>query len=221
MNDQCESELNRLIERIVVPIKASRGRKRRMREELLAHLSTVFAEELATAADETAALCATFARFGEPGNVTRDLQEAVPPRDRLRAGVEILSHAFLSIVFTAVVYKFLCYLVLGKIEGELRTEYNVMLPQVIRMLIFDGFCAGAIVAHVSFILRPLLIVPLGVVISILLSHHLAYYVMHGGLPEDYLAAGLNLSSSALVSYLGCWLFRRAASPAVEAKFHAA
>jgi hypothetical protein len=52
-----------------------------MREELLAHVTAVFEEEVARLADEQAALARTAERFGNPAELTGQLQESVPTLD--------------------------------------------------------------------------------------------------------------------------------------------
>lgn len=70
------------IERIVHPIRATEGRKDRMREELLAHLSVAVAEERARGAGDTAATQRAIERLGEPDAVRRELQDSVPAWER-------------------------------------------------------------------------------------------------------------------------------------------
>jgi hypothetical protein len=55
-----------------------------MREELLAHVVGVFEDEWAKLGDERAAVERTALRFGNPAEVTRQLQESVPARDAVR-----------------------------------------------------------------------------------------------------------------------------------------
>lgn len=77
-------QLKIIVERAVRPVRASTSRKRKMREELLAHVGGVFDEELARLGDDQAALEQTARRFGNPGDVTSQLQEAVPAGDQIR-----------------------------------------------------------------------------------------------------------------------------------------
>lgn len=69
------------VERAVRPVRASTARKRTIREELLAHVSGVFEEESAKLGDDRAALKRTALRFGNPAEVTTQLQESVPASD--------------------------------------------------------------------------------------------------------------------------------------------
>jgi hypothetical protein len=81
MNESTLTQLKIIVERAVRPVRASTCRKRKMREELLAHVSGVFEEELTNLGDERAALERTALRFGNPAEVTCQLQETVPVSD--------------------------------------------------------------------------------------------------------------------------------------------
>jgi hypothetical protein len=81
MNESNLKQLKIIVERAVRPVRSSTGRKHKMREELLAHVSGVFEEELARLGDDRTALERTALRFGNPAQVTRELQESVPARD--------------------------------------------------------------------------------------------------------------------------------------------
>jgi hypothetical protein len=71
------------IERVVRPLHAGVKRKRRMREELLAHLTAICEEEQqGVAVDELAALDAAVRRFGDPAELARDLQRSLPRSER-------------------------------------------------------------------------------------------------------------------------------------------
>ncbi|MEX2113835.1 MAG: hypothetical protein WD845_11655 [Pirellulales bacterium] len=77
MNDDISLGLKILVERAVRPVVAPRARKKAMREELLAHVSEVYADEFATHGDAVKALVSTGARFGAPHPLTADLQRTV------------------------------------------------------------------------------------------------------------------------------------------------
>lgn len=83
MNEATHTQLRILVERAVRPVRASFSRKRKTRTELLAHVSDVFDEELARLGDEQAALARTADRFGQPGELTKQLQAAVPTGDAI------------------------------------------------------------------------------------------------------------------------------------------
>jgi hypothetical protein len=108
------TQLKIIVERAVRPVRASTARKRKMREELLAHVSGVFAEESANRGDDRAALERTALRFGNRAEVTSQLQESVPASDALhrfwegradesalRAGLRI---AWVTGVLAAVIF---------------------------------------------------------------------------------------------------------------------
>ncbi|HQR07410.1 MAG TPA: hypothetical protein PLN21_11340 [Gemmatales bacterium] len=77
------TQLKIIVERAVRPVRASSSLKRKMREELLAHVTGVFEEEAAKFSNERAALEHTAQRFGNPLEVTGQLQESVPSIDAI------------------------------------------------------------------------------------------------------------------------------------------
>ena len=81
-------EQMRAVERVVRPVRAGIRHKRRMREELLAHLAEIYAEEQARLNDPAAALKAAAGRLGDPAELARELQDAVPLSERLAYHVE-------------------------------------------------------------------------------------------------------------------------------------
>jgi hypothetical protein len=83
MNDSTQGQLKIVVERAVRPVRASMSGKRKMREELLAHVSAVFEEEAARLDNEQAALERTAQRFGNPAELTGQLQVSVPTSDFL------------------------------------------------------------------------------------------------------------------------------------------
>lgn len=70
------------VERAVRAVHASPARKRRMRQELLAHLTGFVEEEKARGGDERQALAEALRRFGDPAELSRDLQGSVPRLER-------------------------------------------------------------------------------------------------------------------------------------------
>jgi hypothetical protein len=92
MNDAVLRELKSVVEQSVQPVRATFARKRRMREELLAHLVSIFEEEVGTLGDEQAALDETKRRFGDPETLSEQLQKSVPRRDRLLSLAERLGY---------------------------------------------------------------------------------------------------------------------------------
>jgi hypothetical protein len=89
MNESTLTRLKILVERAVRPVQASAARKRKMREELLAHVVGVFEEE-ARLGDEQAALARTEERFGQAAELTVQLQASVPQSDRVERFFENL-----------------------------------------------------------------------------------------------------------------------------------
>jgi hypothetical protein len=87
MNESTLTRLKILVERAVRPVLASTARKRKMREELLAHVLGVFEEE-AKLGDEQAALARTQERFGQAAELTVHLQASVPPSDSFERSAE-------------------------------------------------------------------------------------------------------------------------------------
>ena len=88
MNDSTLTELKIIVERAVRPVRATFNRKRRMREELLAHLVAAFEEEAGKLGDEQAALRQVKQRFGDPNELTSELQQVVPRWNRWRSLLE-------------------------------------------------------------------------------------------------------------------------------------
>lgn len=76
------NELMVHVERAVRAVHASPARKRRMCQELLAHLINLVEEERARGGDEQEALARALQRFGGPANLSRDLQDSVPRLER-------------------------------------------------------------------------------------------------------------------------------------------
>jgi len=81
-------EQMRVVERVVRPIRAGVAHKRKMREELLAHLAAIYEEEQALLDDPAAALKAAAGRLGDPAVLAREFQDAVPAAERLAYHVE-------------------------------------------------------------------------------------------------------------------------------------
>ena len=71
------------VERVVAPLHANPWRKNRIREELLAHLTALYEDEVTRSAEPSQALASALARFGEPAELTRNLQASVPLAERV------------------------------------------------------------------------------------------------------------------------------------------
>ena len=76
-------QLKIIVERAVRPVRASITCKRKMREELLAHVSGAFEDERARVQDEHAALERTRVRFGNPTEMANELQDSVRISERV------------------------------------------------------------------------------------------------------------------------------------------
>jgi hypothetical protein len=83
MNESTLTQLKVIVERAVRPVRASMTCKRKMREELLAHVSGAFEDERARVQDEHAALERTRVRFGNPTEMANELQDSVRISDGL------------------------------------------------------------------------------------------------------------------------------------------
>ena len=70
MSEEILTKLMVLVERAVRPVRASAARRRQMREELLAHVTAVFTEEVEKSGDEGSALERTKQRFGNPAELS-------------------------------------------------------------------------------------------------------------------------------------------------------
>jgi hypothetical protein len=81
MNESTMTRLKIIVERAVRPVRVSNSRRRKIREELLAHVVGVFEEERARVGDDQAALKQTAQPFGNPADVTIQLQQSVPAGD--------------------------------------------------------------------------------------------------------------------------------------------
>ena len=92
MNDIVLNELKTIVEQAVRPVQATIARKRRMREELLSHLASIFEEEAERLGDEQNALGRAKQRFGDPRELSRQLEESVPRWDRCRSIMEGLGY---------------------------------------------------------------------------------------------------------------------------------
>jgi ATP-dependent Clp protease ATP-binding subunit ClpC len=81
-------ELMKIVERSVRPVPSSTPRKRKMREELLAHLSTIYDEELARSGQAASAFKDAARRFGAPAEVAREFQASLPIHERISNFIE-------------------------------------------------------------------------------------------------------------------------------------
>ncbi len=83
-----ELALRKHVERAVRPVLASPSRKLRMREELLAHLTETYREELERRGNAAAALAAACERFGSPAELTAELDGSVGRIERWAIAID-------------------------------------------------------------------------------------------------------------------------------------
>jgi hypothetical protein len=76
-------EQMKIVERTVRPVHASVARKRKMREELLAHLTGIYDEELTRSDNPTMALQAAAERFGDPALLASEFNSTLPWPERV------------------------------------------------------------------------------------------------------------------------------------------
>jgi hypothetical protein len=73
----------RTIERIVRAVKASVKYKRKTREEMLAHLTAIYVEELEAGHSQIEAQEIAAQRFGDPSELSRELQTSLPASEKI------------------------------------------------------------------------------------------------------------------------------------------
>jgi hypothetical protein len=141
MNDDILRKLMVIVERTVRPVGATVARKRQMREELLAHVTAIYEEETEKSSDDGIALERTRQRFGDPRELSTELERSVPAWNRLRGflqapwarltlGVPTLNLAATIAVLTVILYSI------------------VVLLMVLVMLAARNFLDIAIILHV-------------------------------------------------------------------------
>lgn len=77
-----------VVERTVRPVRASTPRKRKMREELLAHLTGIYEQELEAGRDADAAMAEAAHRFGDPAELAKELEASVPRAERIGYAID-------------------------------------------------------------------------------------------------------------------------------------
>jgi ATP-dependent Clp protease ATP-binding subunit ClpC len=73
----------RLVERAVRPVRASIVHKRKVRDELLSHLTGIYDEELERCGTPLSAMQAASERFGDPTELARELNASLPLGERI------------------------------------------------------------------------------------------------------------------------------------------
>ena len=72
------TELMRHVEKVVRPLRITRGQRSKLREELLGHLKGVFEEEIKRCSDHEEAVRAAINRFGSASSLTAELRQSMP-----------------------------------------------------------------------------------------------------------------------------------------------
>ncbi|MFV1965855.1 MAG: hypothetical protein ACC628_10560 [Pirellulaceae bacterium] len=78
------------VERAVRPVRAEESTKCNMRDELYAHITSIYEEELQRTGDEDAAIEGACRRFGEPDDLTVELQASIQWIERVAARSDAL-----------------------------------------------------------------------------------------------------------------------------------
>jgi len=153
MNDAALKELKIVVEQAVRPIRATLARKRRMREELLAHLVSIFEEEAERVGDEQTALDQAKRRFGNPRELTGQLQESVSPWGRVRFVLETYTYQPGDSVLRLAAVSLLSMVLM--IAGLLLAAMLVSLLRArhddFGMLVHVSLATGVVMAAFSFV----------------------------------------------------------------------
>ncbi len=78
----------KIVERVVRSVAAPTVAKMKMREELLSHVASVYEQEFDHLGDSDAALAEAARRFGDPVELTRQLQSSIPRSQRGFSGLQ-------------------------------------------------------------------------------------------------------------------------------------
>lgn len=149
MNEAALRELKIVVERAMRPIRASMARKRKIREELLTHLVSIFEEEAERFGDEQAALAEAKQRFGDPRELSGQLQQTVPAgsrcrflleKFRLEPGESLLHFAGKNLLVTFVGY----LLVIPPVLARLAIAWRVSeVSTLVQILVVIGIASAA------------------------------------------------------------------------------
>ncbi len=143
-------ELRIIVERVVRPLHASVARKQQMREELFAHVTAAFDEEMTKDHDQKAALDRTSARFGDPAALRAQLQQSVPAGDWIRRAADRVwsrpgeswwRRALRRALLIAMLLPILCWLIgvpIGKAPNA-ATMRNAAPALLVLLLLAVGF----------------------------------------------------------------------------------
>jgi hypothetical protein len=139
-------------------------RKRKMREELLAHLVSIYEEEMQKVDNQQAALEEAKRRFGDPGELTTQLQQAVPRWDRWRSVLENMGYRpderawhLAAKHFLVMLMIYPAYLPLWLLaHGNLRHLKPVEVQYLVALLVGPVLLAALFNVILSIVLAPLL-----------------------------------------------------------------
>ena len=174
MNDTTHKALMVEVERAVRPVQASQARKLRMREELLAHLTTIFEDEAARCGDEQAALDQARKRFGDPRELAKELQQTVPISNR----IHYLIHYLLEITGFRISDSPLMFVVKGLLWTM--SILAITAPLLLIALNFQGKTA-------EFGMREIIVVKMSVII---MGSMILGVIFLGRLYKTFFAEGL-------------------------------
>lgn len=141
MNDNTWLSLQNHVDQVLASIPASARRKRRMREEMAAHLLSLYEEELARLHDEQQALDHAVHRFGAIDVLRDELKTCVPVLERV------------------------LYLFLGKKENVMHWVFTIL--GFLTVLVGFGFICPALQQMRFYEVMPLTIflLTLGIVLA--------------------------------------------------------
>lgn len=160
-------ELKVLVEHVVRPVRARIGRKLRMCEELLTHVTAVYNEEIERGSTHAEALAHTQERFGDNGAIRDDLQSSVPTWE--------------AVSFTHIGWQRWSWAQWGT-----RRQDETKAHQLTRIAVLHGFLSAGLYALILFAALPFMggvspgpyQVPWGILVFGLLQA-VSIWVMHG------------------------------------------
>lgn len=158
MNDAILKELRVVVERAVRPVQATMSRKRKMREELLGHLVSIFEEEMLLNGDEQTSLEHAKQRFGDVHELSEQIKGSIPRREwfscftervvLFRKGESVLAHSARVAVWAFVLFATIS--VLLPLVSLLRGRQHELVRLEIAFV-----AAGIVFAGLSFVMTLL------------------------------------------------------------------
>ncbi|MFG0333903.1 MAG: hypothetical protein ACF8TS_11120 [Maioricimonas sp. JB049] len=91
MNSTIRRSLMAHVEQAVRPLTVGHLKRRRIREELLIHLESIYSQEVENSSSAEEALAQSLRRFGSAETLSRELQASVTVSDRISFAIEKLS----------------------------------------------------------------------------------------------------------------------------------